>query len=654
MSHSLRSATTYLREHPFIRQWLIIAVVLSLFGLVVGYDLVQERQHILADTSERLQTDARIINDNLSAQLDAANTALVDIARDVPRWQAETSGLQGATRHLTAIAGVMPGVRSVSITDARGEVIASSLPELVAYNLGARDYFERARHLNAPHLLQVSPPFRAVTGSYVIALTHSYTDRNGEFAGIVVASLDYAYFDTLLRSTLHTPDMLSSVLHEDGQIFVTVPVTTPDITRLPRESLAQQHLDSGRVSSLLQGTSAVSDDRRIMAFHTVQPAHLQMDKALIVSVGRNLDLILDEWRRMVWILGGTVLTVVLLTIGLQLYHQRAQIRHERKTELVRQAMHAAESRFIAAFSEAPIGMLLRNADGQLLQINRALADMLGMTPEKLQALDPLNLMHPDDRNAEQSLMREMLEDQHNAYQAEARFRHADGHWVTVLISVSCVRNTQGHIEYLIKHVQDISLMKAQADQLQTMAHYDKLTGLPNRAMLEDRMRQALAYAQRQGTLLAVGFLDLDDFKPVNDRYGHAAGDEVLVTTAARMADRMRREDTLARLGGDEFVLLLTSLGSVEEYLQVIERLRREMEQPITLSNGAVVSISASFGISFYPNDSDNPETLLRYADRAMYIAKYSGTHCHRFSGNLSAISSSLRASPEQTDLSRSA
>ncbi|HWT54193.1 MAG TPA: diguanylate cyclase [Rhodocyclaceae bacterium] len=649
MSQSLRSATVYLREHPFIRQWLIIALVLGLFSLVVAYDLVHERQSILADTAERLQSDARIINDNLSAQLDAANTALIDIARDIPKWQGDANGLQGATRRLTAMARVMPGVRSVSIIDANGVVLASSLPELLSYNLGARAYFERARRLNAPHLLQVSAPFRSFTGNYVIALTHSYTDRNGEFAGIVVASLDYAYFDTLLRSTLHTPDMWSSVLHEDGQMFVTVPITTTDISRLPNESLARHHQDSGRTVSLQEGISAVSGDRRIMAFHTIQPPHLQMDKALIVSVSRNLDLVLAEWRNMVWVLGGTVLAVALLAIGLQLYHQRTQMGYERRTAQARQAMQAAENRFTAAFNEAPIGMLLRNADGQLLQLNHALADMLGMEPAALQALDPVSLMQADDRTTEQELMHEMLAGRRAAYQAEVRFRHAAGHWVTALLSVSCVHNEAGHIEYLIKHIQDISLMKQQADQLLTMAHYDKLTGLPNRAMLEDRMRQSLALAHRQGSLLAVGFLDLDDFKPVNDRYGHAAGDEVLVVTAQRMAQRMRGEDTLARLGGDEFVLLLTSLGSVEEYLQVVERLRHEIEQPITLSNGAVVSISASFGISFYPDDSDNPETLLRYADRAMYIAKYSGTHCHRFSGNLSAIPSPPRNARAQAE-----
>ena len=156
--------------------------------------------------------------------------------------------------------------------------------------------------------------------------------------------------------------------------------------------------------------------------------------------------------------------------------------------------------------------------------------------------------------------------------------------------------------------------------LTTQATHDVLTGLPNRDGLRLVFDQALARTERQERLLAVGFLDLDAFKPINDTYGHDAGDELLKEMARRLQEAMRRTDTVARLGGDEFVLLLEGLRGMDELDQVLARLQAAIERPFNVK-GKVVSIQASLGLTLYPFDEGDADLLLRHADQAMYAAK---------------------------------
>lgn len=170
---------------------------------------------------------------------------------------------------------------------------------------------------------------------------------------------------------------------------------------------------------------------------------------------------------------------------------------------------------------------------------------------------------------------------------------------------------------------DISEVKEHQDRLEHLAHYDALTRLPNRVLMMDRLRQAIAQSERSQKLLAVGYLDLDGFKPINDTLGHEAGDQLLIETARRFGECMRAGDTACRLGGDEFVLLVASLNTVEECNQTFSRVLSAIAAPYRISDQDV-SISASIGITIFPMDGSDPDTLLRHADQAMYVAKQSG------------------------------
>ncbi|AHK80703.1 hypothetical protein M911_09465 [Ectothiorhodospira haloalkaliphila] len=166
-------------------------------------------------------------------------------------------------------------------------------------------------------------------------------------------------------------------------------------------------------------------------------------------------------------------------------------------------------------------------------------------------------------------------------------------------------------------------------ELDRIAHYDPLTGVPNRRLLADRMDQAIARSRRNGWPLAICYLDLDGFKPINDHHGHAMGDQLLLAITARLRNLLRVDDTLARLGGDEFVILFNNVRTMEQAHQALSRLLEAVAEPVTIE-GQRLEISASVGVTFYPTDQADPDTLLRHADQAMYRAKESGKNRYHF------------------------
>jgi diguanylate cyclase (GGDEF)-like protein len=177
-------------------------------------------------------------------------------------------------------------------------------------------------------------------------------------------------------------------------------------------------------------------------------------------------------------------------------------------------------------------------------------------------------------------------------------------------------------------VTDVTEIKRAEEKLERNAHFDALTGIPNRVLLADRLRQGLVQTGRSGRLMAICYLDLDGFKPINDTWGHEAGDRLLVEMAERLQFCLRGGDTVARLGGDEFVVLLLDLERIDECERALQRVLEAIAHPVVVGS-QMVSVSASIGFSIYPFDSEDPDVLLRQADQAMYLAKESGRNRYR-------------------------
>ena len=177
---------------------------------------------------------------------------------------------------------------------------------------------------------------------------------------------------------------------------------------------------------------------------------------------------------------------------------------------------------------------------------------------------------------------------------------------------------------------DVTPQREQEELLQKLAHYDALTGLPNRVLLAHRLQDGMAQARAQGTQLGVAYLDLDGFKPVNDRLGHGAGDRLLVVVAGRLSRALRPQDCVARLGGDEFVILMPGLATHGDGERLLQRVMESISSPYTLDTERV-AVTASIGYTVFPSDDADADTLLRHADQAMYAAKQAGRNrFHQF------------------------
>ncbi|HET6963226.1 MAG TPA: BREX system ATP-binding domain-containing protein [Acidimicrobiales bacterium] len=296
----------------------------------------------------------------------------------------------------------------------------------------------------------------------------------------------------------------------------------------------------------------------------------------------------------------------------------------------------AAERFRLAFDHAPIGMALvdQKPDGRsrILMSNEALAAMLGIKSAALVGQPIEGYVHPEDRHIGLKALRGFMRGERDLADGEVRLRHDNGTWLWVRFRAALIRTEAGEPDYFIAQVMDITDQRAAEEQLIHQALHDPLTGLPNRRLLMDRLEQALARAERMQRHVAVLFLDLDRFKVINDSFGHATGDVVLIEAARRLEELTRTSDTLARLGGDEFVVLVEDLVDVEEARAVAQRIEDALSRPMTVSPDVVVSITTSVGITV-ARPGDGPAVLLRDADTALYRAKERGRARHEVFGD---------------------
>ena len=271
-----------------------------------------------------------------------------------------------------------------------------------------------------------------------------------------------------------------------------------------------------------------------------------------------------------------------------------------------------------ALNNMPDVVLLADENLNFVYANDAACQILGYNREEFARMTVFDI-DPDCDEETLYVLSEFLKDDFPVI--ERRHRARDGRIYPVEISITWIEFNEK--KYSLSITRDISDRKRHEAELQHLANHDVVTGLPNRRLLTDRLEQAVARAQRNAKLLAVCYLDLDNFKPINDMHGHAVGDQLLVLFTQSLKKVMRAEDTLARLGGDEFALLFTDVADVKEVYIILERLLEAISSPVKLEE-RTVSLSASIGVTLYPDDNVDADTLLRHADQAMYLAKEQG------------------------------
>lgn len=276
----------------------------------------------------------------------------------------------------------------------------------------------------------------------------------------------------------------------------------------------------------------------------------------------------------------------------------------------------------SVFTHASEGIMITDAEASILEVNGTFSAITGYGRHEVVGRNP-RLLKSGRQGPEfyEAMWRALAEDGH--WRGEVWNRRKDGELYAAMVNISAVRDANGKTRNYVALFTDVTPMKERQQQIEYLAHYDVLTGLPNRVLLADRLQHALAQSQRHGRPLVLAYLDLDGFKAVNDNHGHEVGDNLLVAVTSRMKEALREGDTLARIGGDEFVAMIDDLENPDDLGPVLVRLLHAVADPLVV-NGVVLNVSASIGVTRYPQDEGDAETLLRHADQAMYVAKQAG------------------------------
>lgn len=326
----------------------------------------------------------------------------------------------------------------------------------------------------------------------------------------------------------------------------------------------------------------------------------------------------------------------IIAVSHEITERRAAEEHLREAAAVMQNTHE--------------GVMITDASANLIAVNKAFTTITGYTVEEVIGKNPRLLSSGRQNKTFYETMWAELK-KNGYWQGEMWNRRKSGDIYPQLLTISTIYNEQRQPTRHIGLFVDITQLRQDQAQLEFMAHHDPLTKLPNRALAESRLEQEIEQAHRHHQQLSVLFIDLDRFKQVNDSFGHLVGDELLVSVAQRLNERLREGDTLGRLGGDEFILIASPLQDKQDAAIIARDLIHALSEPFILSNGVEVFIGGSIGISLFPDNGSNVADLTKNADAAMYLAKESGRN--QFSFYTSELNADARNKLElENDLRR--
>ncbi|MDQ7989292.1 MAG: EAL domain-containing protein [Candidatus Dactylopiibacterium sp.] len=312
-------------------------------------------------------------------------------------------------------------------------------------------------------------------------------------------------------------------------------------------------------------------------------------------------------------------------LGIDISHAITQFSREAQ----QLETEARMSLLAAALESCQDGVAVTDMNGRIVSVNNAFTRITGYTQEEAIGQKPGFLRSGRHSREFYAAMWGSLS-QSGTWQGEIWNRRKNGEIYAQWMSISTVHRADKNADHYVSVFTDISHLKDTEERLKHLAHYDLLTGLPNRTLLGSRLEHALEVSRRQRAYLAVLFIDLDNFKHVNDALGHNVGDELLVAVTKRINSRLRKQDTLGRLGGDEFLLILESLQAPQDAALVASSLLTALDEPMTLASGHTLYVRVSIGISIYPDDGNTAAELIRQADAAMYQAKRAGRSTYRY------------------------
>jgi diguanylate cyclase (GGDEF)-like protein/PAS domain S-box-containing protein len=512
-------------------------------------------------------------------------------------------------------------VLNVIIINRDGLPVTSIVPPPKGTTYLDRDYFIFHKNDDTSSVLAGRPVLARSTGKPSITFTRRLNAQNGLFDGVVVVAIDPAYLTAFYAGSFPGKTGLLALVGLDGILrSITIGDQTQNSTLPALRTVSLFNSPEG--ATYLKSEQWVGDNLpRFVAWKTMK------DYPLVAIVGVSEQEYhapqQETWAtyKKAATLGSTLLFLfALVAAGMSIRIARKKYQEEEVRKAYLSATESGnEGYYMFEAVHDKNGSII---DFLLVDCNERGAEFFGMKKMNLRHVK-LSSLYPaiyfDD------LMKTFLSAMESGFHEEEfrmpRYGKSHIEWAKRRL----MRTTNG----LTVTLQDITERKQSEEKIEFLAHHDPLTHLPNRVLLRDRFEQAMMIAKREETGVAMMFLDLDNFKQINDGFGHPLGDQLLIKIVNRLQDCVRDADTISRQGGDEFIILLTNISDINDISRIAQNMLDAVLEPIEIEN-QTFHTSASIGITLSPNDGDDFDTLLKNADTAMYQAKESGRNAYRF------------------------
>lgn len=624
-----------------VLEWVLLLLALLVLTAALLVPAFQERGDIVTRERSRLAATALVIEQNVAHILGGANRAIAEVRDEWLSLRNRDDGAAVASRRLKAFADAIPGVRSMFVVDAQGRVPAFGAidsvrlpPGLVVSDL---PYFQTVHRQPDATTLYVSAPFVTRAGAWAFNVSRALVGPNGEFQGLIVATIDLDEVRLLLASARYVDDQFCSIVHGAGaEIVIEPPRMGAQGRNLAQPgTLFARHLASGQADSVQQGVSSVSGKERLLAFRTLQPPALHMDQPVVVVVGREMAALLSPWRALIaWRLALVAVLWALAVPGLWVWQR---VRWRVRVEAL------ARVRQIDQVFDSSLSLLaIFDAKGHVIRLSTAWHKVMGWPIEQQVGRRVMLVWgHPDDHEKVRDVQRK-LDQTGVAQDFQYRLRDTQGAYHEFLMQ-AVVLNGLSYVDArdVTRELQDQQALQELNNRLQAsneqlkahealllqMTQRDELTQLANRRRFDEQLDKEWRRSTREGLPLAVVMIDVDHFKAYNDHYGHPAGDACLRSVAEAMQRCLGRpHDLLARYGGEEFILLLPhtpakgALKVAEKLRQAVEALDHPHERSPT---GPRVTVSVGVA-ALVPVESMASSALVTAADQALYQAKTQG------------------------------
>jgi diguanylate cyclase (GGDEF)-like protein/PAS domain S-box-containing protein len=609
---------SYVKRRVLRRLGLYLVMMLAVvWGLVV---VEQARFAELAEAGGKsnVQNLSRAFSEEVKATVGLVDLSLVQLRGT---WQRDPADFaQGVAEHARHLR--MP--IHFTVTDAGGRLLYSNDDaELRRLMRGDVPEFAIHRTQEGDRLHVGRPEKHRVSGQWSIQFTRPIRDAGGRLTGVIAASIPPSYFLRFYNSIDLGPDAAVSLMRVEGTIIARS--SRADGNRHMGVNMVQApHILAMSTSGMFRKVSSLDGIDRFYAWHKLP------DYGLVVMVGQAVHDAEARFTQQSAVMrnAGVIVSLVLGVLGW------AAIGAADRRRRALKALAAAEARWKLALNAAGDGVWdcnVTNGTALLSPSAQRILDSEHATVSWFGSHGLAGLVHPDEFEAVRTALRNHIEGVTPDYAMVHRIRMRNGSWRWIEARGTVTeRGERNEPLRMVGTFSNIDARKQEEERMRRMAHEDPLTKLPNRVLLDDRMRQAILVAARDGHKVGLIYFDLDKFKPVNDTYGHAVGDRLLCMVAGRVRGVLRESDTLARVGGDEFAVLLPRCAQAQDTERVAAGILACLEQPF-MDDPRELNISGSVGYALYPDCGDDGEALLHCADLAMYDAKAHGRN--RISGS---------------------